>query len=199
MKVEFSALNDFVKSFKPGHHVRMIRKDYSLIAKMMRYYGTKDVHVQSFRMEMLDDLFDPVATAIEKLLPSVLDQLRSKYGVSRSSKTFGSQLRSKYGGSLPRQRNRAVFLSKFVVVKVPVNERGLIDIFHEAHLYSKKDDENLAPCKLILVNELPVLMMQKLDTNIGTRPYPEWAKHVDARQVGLNRKGKFKAYDYGIV
>ena len=180
MKNEFSALNDFVKSFKPGHSIRMIRKDYSVIAKMQKCYGTKPVVHTSFKMVMLDDLFDPVAASIKLFLPDVLSRLEAKHG------------------PFFKARHKGVFASKFVVIKVPLNERGLIDVFHEAHLYSKKDDENLAPSRIVLINELPVLFMQRLEIDT-LQPLPDWAQNVDARQVGLNPKGQFKAYDYGIV
>jgi len=180
MRTEFFLLNEFVKTFKPGHSIYMVRKDHSLIAKMQRHYGTTLVRPISFKVEKLDYLFDPVVVSLRLLLPSVLSRLETKY-------------RQFY-----KARHKAVFTSKFIVIKVPLNERGLIDVFHEAYLYSKKDDENLAPCKIVLINELPVLFMQKLKLDsVGN--LPDWARNVDRCQVGLNSKGQFKAYDYGIV
>jgi len=147
---------------------------------MQKRYGTKPVTPSSFKMVKMDDLFDPVAASIKQLLPNVLSRLEAKHG------------------PFFKARHKAIFTSKFIVIKVPLNERGLIDVFHEAHLYSKKDDKNLAPSKIVLINELPVLFMQKMDTGPHDN-LPDWAQNVDAKQVGLNIKGQFKAYDYGIV
>lgn len=109
------------------------------------------------------------------------------------------KLTKKYGRANATGRNRLVFYSKNFVIKVPKNEDGLNDNTTEARSYqlSKKyKNPELAPARLIHLYDLPVIVMSKLNTDVPIKDLPDWASFYDTFQVGLDRKGRFKAYDY---
>lgn len=54
----------------------------------------------------------------------------------------------------------------------------------------------MAKCKLIYIGGIPVIIMEKIDDNEDHK-LPKWAWKYDGGQVGLDKKGNFKAYDYG--
>lgn len=108
-------------------------------------------------------------------------------------------------------RNRAVWRigSKGShVIKIPLNEYGVGDNFHEAETYrrskGKRTYVQYAQCRLFgetcLIMEYAGYIGPKSDENgyIKLENCPEWAYSVDCWQVGYNRNGRIVAYDYGL-
>lgn len=98
-------------------------------------------------------------------------------------------------------RNRATFFSKKFVIKVPINQYGDLDNTWEAKHF--KTEPYYTKTRLIQINGLYCVMAEKLDR---INPYsdqhrgsmPPWVDWVDCGQVGYDRKGRLKAYDFGI-
>lgn len=181
MLPEFQALYDYVLSIKPGEHIIMFsRKEVATVAKTRSRWGSQQLYGGG-KFDVIDHLYLPAKETLTNLLP-----------------TTKSLLIERYGQPLEQGR-RTIFISKNIVVKMPFNIRGLIDNFSEARLYSAKDDPNLARCKLCLVNQMPVLAMEKIDTDPNHPNSPDWVSVLDRRQAGLNKWGQWKAYDYGLV
>lgn len=103
------------------------------------------------------------------------------------------RLTSKYGEPLCG-RNRAVFISKFCVIKVPINDNGLVDNDWEASVKS----DITASGRWLELNGLVCCMQQKLNTEIPKRGLPAWVSSVDCQQVGYDRRGNLRAYDFGL-
>lgn len=111
--------------------------------------------------------------------------------------------------SVGRGRNREAFVTKSgdYVVKVPVSLQGFDDNIFEAREYRKEVERcrkggegTLARARIlhVLPVGVPLLVMEKLDTNIDFAEMPPWAASVDLQQVGFDRHGNVKAYDYGV-
>lgn len=100
-------------------------------------------------------------------------------------------------------RGRDVYLlpgGKYVL-KVPRNAmgRGMNDREH-CFRYLKdpwaRKERVFARCRLIPGTWL--LVMEKLEShNVEYEDLPQWAGCIDGTQVGLDRKGRLKAYDFG--
>jgi hypothetical protein len=96
-------------------------------------------------------------------------------------------------------RNRVAFLlpSGKYVLKVPRNDAGVADNYHEARFGGTW---NYAKCKLVNLCGISCLIMEYLDYEPIYEEYdllPDWTMSVDCCQVGYNRKGKLLAYDFG--
>lgn len=118
---------------------------------------------------------------IEKVVQSIIDKMTNKFGQPESG------------------RNRTVFKGKTIVFKVPHNSYGIHDNEYEYRTFkSSPNNDKLARCKLVHINDIPILLMIKVDTNIPLKNLPDWSKFYDCFQVGKNKKGKYKAYDYGF-
>lgn len=184
MSPEFEALNKYVRTIGPGDLVIMFSNiDATVIAKTRRRWGTQECSLCSGRFERFDQVYIPARDLLRQLLQPALETAEVKYG---------PHLPSELG-------RRHIFVSKRNVIKFPRDIRGMIDNFSEAYLYSLKTDPNLARCRIGHINRLPVLVMEKINIDPTHPDIPKWADNTDRRQVGLNRKGQWKAYDYGIV
>ena len=109
------------------------------------------------------------------------------------------RLRRKYGEPIGEGRHRTTFASNCVVIKIPRNNSALIATQSEYRRYKRKDpseSDRLARCRMVTMNDLPVIIMEKLDTSTDYRDKPDWSWQYDTGQVGKDRKGNFKAYDY---
>ncbi len=104
-----------------------------------------------------------------------------------------------------------VFQSQNFVIKVPHVPEGEVANQLEYANY-KAEPSNKARCRLIKLNGLQVIVMEKVrrvhDPSPSRReppeePWPEdppaWVYRVDAHQVGYNRKGELVAYDYAGI
>lgn len=98
-------------------------------------------------------------------------------------------------------RNRATFFSKKVVIKVPINPSGDNDNVWEARSY--KTESYYTRTRLVEINGLYCAMAEKIDrinpySDEHRKSMPEWVNWIDCGQVGYDRKGRLKAYDFGI-
>lgn len=105
-------------------------------------------------------------------------------------------------------RNRATFVTGRgrYVIKVPITVEGMNDNYREAQLYDlySEDPEayygayGRARLHHIMPAGIPVLFMEYLDpTTLSYDELPNWVKTIDSGQVGWDREGRLKAYDYG--
>lgn len=91
-------------------------------------------------------------------------------------------------------RARIVFAHGNYVIKAPKSLEGLEDNWWEAD--KSKISDKFCRCKL-LGNVL--LIMERVDTDIDRSSLPSWAYGIDCQQVGINKFGKLKAYDFGLT
>lgn len=101
-----------------------------------------------------------------------------------------------YGGEKCGEgRTRLVFLRGDVVLKVPKFKEAELENKCErnAYLEAKNKGNEYAACRLVKFCGVKVLMMEKVnEIEIET----EWSKKLDDNQVGLNKDGELKAFDY---
>lgn len=84
------------------------------------------------------------------------------------------------------------------VWKIPLRPFGTYDNEREFRLYQANyyPHARKAKCKLYYVCGVPLLLMEWVDiTNVPT-PLPLWVQHIESNQVGTNRRGELRAYDY---
>lgn len=93
-------------------------------------------------------------------------------------------------------RNRACFFSKHCVIKFPLNANGEADNDWEASC----SGETLAKGRWIEINGFICVIQEKLNyvENFSYSALPDWVGSVDCGQVGYDKKGNLKAYDFGI-
>lgn len=91
-------------------------------------------------------------------------------------------------------RNRAVFISKFCVLKVPINDNGIADNDWEGSMRSP----TTAKGRWLQINGLICCMQERLTIHTGDGELPEWTNSVDCCQVGYDAKGNLKAFDFGL-
>lgn len=96
-------------------------------------------------------------------------------------------------------RNRATFLSHHFVIKFPLNKKGIADNIFEGTRYSRK--KYYAKGRIININGFKCviqerLKMPKLSERVASE-WPSWVSKIDCGQVGFDRKGNLKAYDFG--
>jgi hypothetical protein len=105
--------------------------------------------------------------------------------------------------TMRRGRNRLVFLdgNHNVVIKVPSNTHGIDDNYYE---YKNQNDSkrigDRAKNRILVMPKtgIPILVMEKLNLSVSDQERPDWASYYDCSQVGRDRRGRFKAYDYGV-
>lgn len=92
-------------------------------------------------------------------------------------------------------RHRATFFSKHCVIKFPLNFKGLTDNSYEA----KNKDETHAKTKLFDMNDFTCAVQEKLrmPSKEEFKKLPSWTDFIDCQQVGFDKKGNIKAYDFG--
>lgn len=104
-------------------------------------------------------------------------------------------------------RNRIVFMtSKGFVIKLPLNQGGCGDNEWESSVSSCPDStgRQLARTRFHCINGIIVLFMETVNHLADEEiirlfgEIPWWVDGIDCGQVGINRKGKLVAYDYGI-
>lgn len=95
-------------------------------------------------------------------------------------------------------RNRAVFLSKNYVLKFPLNDGGVGDNDWEGSVSA----DHLAVGRWIQIDGFVCVMQERL-THIPPEEFsydnlPDWVGFIDGGQVGYDRQGRLKAYDFGL-
>lgn len=101
------------------------------------------------------------------------------------------RLRQKFGSPIGEGRGRLVFGNEKIVVKVPVTPDG--EIWNEIEAMSWRNDERFARCRLLALG-VHCLMMERLDLDM--EELPEWSQDFDCSQVGIDRRGRVKIYDF---
>lgn len=110
-----------------------------------------------------------------------------------------ARLRAKYGAPIGEGRHRITFKSKHVVVKMPKHMIAIHASQTEFDRFKRNDPSEsgrLARCRMIQMHGVPLIVMERLETNIDYRTKPTWSWDYDAGQIGFDRKGNMKAYDY---
>lgn len=106
----------------------------------------------------------------------------------------------KYGQ--PQQgRNRAAYVAGTFVVKIPISYDGITDNDWEGSVSAP----DLARTRLVYWKSVPVLLMERVQwlsekelEKFGADAV-ELSRSTDCGQVGLNKKGKIVAFDYGLT
>lgn len=99
-------------------------------------------------------------------------------------------------------RHRCTFISinRNIVIKIPKNSTGIAVNLDEYKSQNHPENKH-AKSKLIYMEQtgIPILIMEKLDvvTNYANRP--RWGWEYDGDQIGIDRKGRWKAYDYSTI
>jgi hypothetical protein len=115
-----------------------------------------------------------------------------------------SELETRFGPTDLVGRHRRVFESKFNVIKCPKNMAGIDANYDELRWYKqylkmspKRRWAKLARCRLIHIQDIPILVMEKLCfDNIPHGKLPEWTMSIDGGQVAFNKQKELVAYDY---
>ncbi len=117
---------------------------------------------------------------------------------NQAAKRLSARLASKYA-YLASGNYRAVFkLRGDRVLKVPLNEAGVFCNDSEASIL----DETCARGKWLEIDGLVCVMQEYVEdatlADIRARlgHIPDWVAAVDCAQVGFNRAGQLKAYDF---
>lgn len=114
--------------------------------------------------------------------------------INARAETMLLKLTTKYG--IPQcGRNRATFISKNYVIKFPLNDNGIADNDWEGSCSASY----LARGRWIKIDGFVCVMQEKLTILQGHElsDLPEWVNSIDGRQVGYDRKGNLKAFDFG--
>ena len=128
--------------------------------------------------------------------------LRSIHRHNEKYLMLGYRLLKKYGSKTHTGSTRKVFFSKRHVIKMPLDSYSEHFNVNEYHLYkSGYNKDKYARCRLIKINGINVLVMEKLiiDTEIDYHLLPDWCNYLfDGRQVGYDKKGNIKIFDYAM-
>nr|DAF93523.1 MAG TPA: hypothetical protein [Myoviridae sp. ctshb19] len=107
-------------------------------------------------------------------------------------------LARKYGRPMDSGRNRIVFSTGRFVLKFPRSLNGEADNNHEGCVQGPTK----ARSRCIEFMGFACVMQERLQRIYQDvkRPkeLPKWTDSVDCMQVGYDRQGRLKAYDYGI-
>lgn len=103
-------------------------------------------------------------------------------------------------------RHRAVFDLGSWVVKIPTCDNGYADNDWEGSItsQSKRRDIQYAETRMVYYRNIPIVFMEKIidasfdEIRKRLKKVPDWVYSVDCQQVGFNKHGELKAYDYGI-
>ena len=121
------------------------------------------------------------------------------------------KLESKGYEFLGQGRNRVAYISssRKVVIKIPLNSSGEFDNLHE-YRYIRHIEKDPVYKSYYGKNKLfqfkkpgiSLLIMEYLSPikykDISDSEIKKWVSCIDCCQVGINKNGKIKAYDYGL-
>jgi len=106
-----------------------------------------------------------------------------------------AKLSARLGAFIGKGLSREVYVSERYVYKLPYTDKGINDNYYEARI-CKQSISRCAPCRVIHIQDIPILVMERLDLKLSKEEIPEWADWIDCRQVGRSRSGKILAYDF---
>ncbi len=108
-----------------------------------------------------------------------------------------ARLIAKYGPPLDYGRNRLVFANDRIVLKFPRCCDGEADNDWEGCV----SGPTLARGKRLVIDGFICVMQERVQRIYADVPCPEnlpdWTDFIDGQQVGYDRKGVLRAYDYG--
>lgn len=108
-----------------------------------------------------------------------------------------ARLVAKYGHPLDFGRNRVVFANDRIVVKFPRNCNGEADNCWEGSCRGPTK----ARGKRIELDGFICVMQERVQRIYADVPRPDvlpkWADFIDCLQVGFDRQGRLRAYDFG--
>ena len=136
------------------------------------------------------------------------------------AKALIERLMAKGFKPLGKGSTRVAFVRKNLIIKIPKGIQYFTDTFSEAYVSenSKKGiftwiyDEierhiKIAKTRLIYIDNIPIIVMEKVipvsreETESARFEKAEWLTHMvnsgDGYQVGRDRKGEVKAFDFG--
>lgn len=142
-----------------------------------------------------------------KTIRDLLSSDQSRYSVMPELLDFAIKLTEKYGTPIGSGLTRVVWnTGKGHVIKVPRDDKGCNDNTWEAStsiVQNKKSDEGYTHCRFFLVNDYCVAIAEFVqeasydDIKEAFNFIPEWIYYIDCAQVGFDKKGFLKAFDYG--
>jgi len=91
--------------------------------------------------------------------------------------------------------SRATFISRHCVIKFPLNFKGLLDNSIESKVPTD-DYAQYAKGRKINLGDFNCLVQEKLSMPKSFLDLPTWIMSIDCCQVGYDRKGRLKAYDF---
>jgi hypothetical protein len=98
-------------------------------------------------------------------------------------------------------RHRCVYRHKNWVIKVPHNEAGIQANFDEYRRFKsnkhnkEKYGSEITYARCRMLKGMFLVMEYVVDTPYDSKP--DWSDFIDCRQVGLNRRNEYVAYDFG--
>lgn len=117
-------------------------------------------------------------------------------GINERAEAILAKLIEKYGQP-ECGRNRACFISKHCVLKFPLNDGGVADNDWEGSC----SGDIYAVGKWLQIGEFVCVMQEKLtlipEEAFSYATLPDWVGSVDCGQVGYDKKGRLKAFDFG--
>ncbi|MNQ62695.1 hypothetical protein D3C85_770500 [compost metagenome] len=108
-----------------------------------------------------------------------------------------ARLIAKYGQPFDFGRNRLVFANDRIVLKFPRNANGEADNCWEG---SCQGPTKCRGKRLVLDGFICVMQerVKRIYQDVECPKYlPKWTDGIDCRQVGYDRQGALRAYDYG--
>lgn len=87
---------------------------------------------------------------------------------------------------------RAAFIGRNFVFKFPINESG-----ERANDWEGSCRDDIYAKGRWIKFENFICVMQERLTLAGDEPLPDWVNGIDGGQVGYDRNGNLKAYDFG--
>lgn len=153
---------------------------------------------------------ESISSGLHELDSEINSILRNKYKLDFNSPSFWEQcfipkcteFLKQIGFINPpeRGRHRCTFISnnRNVVIKIPINPIGIIANKNEYETQNHPENRH-AKCKLIYMEKtgVSILIMEKIDTISNYENKPSWSWDYDSNQIGLDKKKRWKAYDYG--
>lgn len=138
------------------------------------------------------------------ILPFIHPDLRDEQNYLSLVARYIGRAKQVYTG-----RNRITFDMGRYVVKLPSNFDGFTDNDWEGSVSNGPEQLarptefiQYARTRLAVVGEIPICLMDRVDTNVRRKKYagrvlPDWVNSVDCQQVGYTRRGRLVAYDWG--
>lgn len=113
--------------------------------------------------------------------------------INDRAKIVLNRLMAKYGEP-SCGKNRATFIGKNFVIKFPRSDSGINDNCIE----SSYSDDTTAKSRGFILDGFLCVVQERLvmPTKEQRKSMPSWVDFIDCGQVGFDRKGNLKAYDF---